>query len=212
MQLVAVLVENGEAGARHRHRHAAQQRIVDHCRLRQVRRLRRTADVRHRGQHGILHHRPQQRVGRKRRGALHQFFGSEAAAVQPVLLAVAAQRQALAVFQQEDERGLLLHVDLRVISGGGQFRDCVPAPARSAPEPLHRAAQRGRRQLAERRQHRVHLQNVEAATAGGAAVRRTPCPWCCRRGRSPPPGRPLPRRRADRASQRAIPARAAQPV
>ena len=61
-QLLAVVIEDGESGARNHYRHAAQNRPVEHLGLREVRRFRRTHDDADCRQNGVLHHRPQQRV------------------------------------------------------------------------------------------------------------------------------------------------------
>jgi len=101
-QFAGALIEQRESGAVQGGGHAAQDGAVDYFGLRQVSELGRAADVGQRGQHGILHHRTQQRAGRKRGGAIGQFFGGEAPAILQIVGAEAAERVAAAVFQQED--------------------------------------------------------------------------------------------------------------
>ena len=124
---------------------------------------------------------------------------------------VAAQAEALAVLQQEDQRRLLLHVHLGVISGVGQFPVARQHAVRSAraPPPRRRAGQaRPARGMPAASDPRTGCRTAPAVCA---AVRRTPCPWCCRRDRFPPPGRRPLRRTAGRAARRAVRAPAAPP-
>jgi hypothetical protein len=157
-QLAAALIEQRETGAVQRGGHAAQNGAVDDCGLRQIRQLGRTADVGHGRQHGILHHGTQQRVGRKLGGAVHQFFGREAAAILQIVAAIAAQRVAAAVLQQEDEGSLVLHVDLRVIAGGFQRAIALQQRGGQIRRGGQRGTNRGRGQFAHGGRHGIDMQ------------------------------------------------------
>ena len=135
-------------------------------------------------------------------GAVHQFRAGEPAAVQYVLAARAAAASAACRFPAGRRSEVCASTwtwawyPASVSSRLRSSRAAVSSGAASTA-----ARRRGRRELAERRQHGVHLQNVVIRSAGAAATRRTLSPWCCRRGRFPPPGRLLPRRRAVRAGR-----------
>ena len=66
-------VQQRESTARHHHRHPPQELAIQHLGLRHVRQFGWTADIGHGWQHVVLHHRPQQRIGRQLFRAIHQF-------------------------------------------------------------------------------------------------------------------------------------------
>ena len=114
-------VKQRESTARDHHRHPAQQLAIQHLRLRHVRQFRGPADIGHGWQHVILHHRPQQRIGRQlfRRGPISsaaEYFRSRQFLFGRVLAVLPPQSGAPLAIQQEHQRRFRLHVHLRVIT------------------------------------------------------------------------------------------------
>ncbi len=72
-----------------------------------------------------------------------------------------AQRETLAVLQQEEEGGLRLDVDLRVVAGLHQLAVALEHGCGQLRSLLHGATQDGRRQLAKSRQHGIDVRDIE---------------------------------------------------
>jgi len=75
---------------------------------------------------------------------------------------VTAQREALAIFQQEEKGVLRLDVNLRVVAGFDEFAVAVEHRGGQLRSLFHGAAQRRRGELAERGQHGIDVRDVEA--------------------------------------------------
>ncbi len=72
-----------------------------------------------------------------------------------------AKIEALAVFQQEDQRGVVLDVDLSVVAGGCQLAIPFEQQCGELGSGLDGGAQGWRGQLPESGKHRVDVQNIE---------------------------------------------------
>ena len=125
---------------------------VSHLGLRQVRQFARAADVGYRRQQIILPDGPQQRVGRHLFGARGQFR---------VVGILAAQRGAFAFVEQEEERGLRVHVNLRVIAGVGQFFVARQESGFQFRHGAQRLGQKRRADFAHGGVQRIQIQQVQ---------------------------------------------------